>query len=107
MFNDVFALLFQILVSEPKKWSQKLWVYFIEVWNISDAVAIVLFLLGMALRLNAPTLGYGRVFYCISIIFWFVRILDLFAVSKHLGPYVMMIGKMVSIPECINHHSTS
>jgi hypothetical protein len=39
---------------------------------------------------------YFQVMYCVSIIFWYVRIMDLFAVSKYLGPYVMMIGKMVS-----------
>ena len=41
-------------------------------------------------------LGSGRVFYCVDIIFWYVRILDIFSVNKYLGPYVMMIGKMVS-----------
>ena len=41
--------------------------------------------------------GNGRVFYCVDIIFWYVRILDVFGVNKYLGPYVMMIGKMVSL----------
>uniref|UniRef100_A0A3Q2Y0A0 Ion transport domain-containing protein n=1 Tax=Hippocampus comes TaxID=109280 RepID=A0A3Q2Y0A0_HIPCM len=42
-----------------------------------------------------PYMGYGRVIYCIDIIFWYIRVLDIFGVNKYLGPYVMMIGKMM------------
>ncbi len=67
-----------------------------DIWNITDAIGILLFVIGVSLRLHHPTtLLHGRVFYCVCIIFWYTRILDLFAVSKYLGPYVMMIGKMV------------
>ena len=46
--------------------------------------------------MDSKNQGNGRVFYCVDIIFWYVRILDIFSVNKYLGPYVMMIGKMVS-----------
>uniref|UniRef100_A0A3B5LYB0 Ion transport domain-containing protein n=1 Tax=Xiphophorus couchianus TaxID=32473 RepID=A0A3B5LYB0_9TELE len=42
-----------------------------------------------------PSMGYGRVIYCVDIIFWYIRVLDIFGVNKYLGPYVMMIGKMM------------
>ena len=118
------------MCSEPKKFSQKVIVHFSEMWNICDSVAILIFLIGVIVRLNPDTqggysilfptsfnyffksirpccfptninkmlliLGSGRVFYCVDIIFWYVRILDIFSVNKYLGPYVMMIGKMVS-----------
>uniref|UniRef100_A0A665TI50 Transient receptor potential cation channel subfamily M member 1 n=1 Tax=Echeneis naucrates TaxID=173247 RepID=A0A665TI50_ECHNA len=59
-------------------------------------VAISVFLLGLLLRLqNEPYMGYGRVIYCVDIIFWYIRVLDIFGVNKYLGPYVMMIGKMM------------
>uniref|UniRef100_A0A667YY31 Transient receptor potential cation channel, subfamily M, member 1b n=1 Tax=Myripristis murdjan TaxID=586833 RepID=A0A667YY31_9TELE len=65
----------------------------IQPWYL---VAIATFLLGLMLRLqNEPYLGYGRVIYCIDIIFWYIRVLDIFGVNKYLGPYVMMIGKMM------------
>uniref|UniRef100_A0A6Q2Y8Y2 Transient receptor potential cation channel, subfamily M, member 1a n=1 Tax=Esox lucius TaxID=8010 RepID=A0A6Q2Y8Y2_ESOLU len=86
----------QILMSEPGKLKQKINVWAEEYWNITDAAAIFTFLLGLMLRLqNEPLMGIGRVIYCVDIIFWYIRVLDIFGVNKYLGPYVMMIGKMM------------
>ncbi|KAM3626264.1 uncharacterized protein V6R79_025949 [Siganus canaliculatus] len=86
----------QILMSEPGKLKQKVNVWLEDYWNITDLVAISVFLLGLLLRLqNEPSMGYGRVIYCVDIIFWYIRVLDIFGVNKYLGPYVMMIGKMM------------
>ncbi|KAF4081348.1 hypothetical protein AMELA_G00160320 [Ameiurus melas] len=86
----------QILMSEPGKLKQKINVWLEEYWNITDLVAISIFLLGLLLRLQPePYMGYGRVIYCVDIIFWYIRVLDIFGVNKYLGPYVMMIGKMM------------
>lgn len=35
--------------------------------------------------------------YCLDIMLWIIRVLDIFSVSKVLGPYVVMIGRMVGI----------
>ena len=87
---------FQILMSEPGKLSQKIKVWLQEYWNITDLMAISVFMVGAVLRLQKqPYMGYGRVIYCVDIIFWYIRVLDIFGVNKYLGPYVMMIGKMV------------
>lgn len=84
-------------MSEPGKLKQKISVWLEEYWNITDLAAICTFLLGLMLRLQPePYMGYGRVIYCIDIIFWYIRVLDIFGVNKYLGPYVMMIGKMVT-----------
>ncbi|XP_045070300.1 transient receptor potential cation channel subfamily M member 1-like isoform X2 [Coregonus clupeaformis] len=86
----------QILMSEPGKLKQKINVWAEEYWNITDAAAIFTFLLGLMLRLqNEPLMSIGRVIYCVDIIFWYIRVLDIFGVNKYLGPYVMMIGKMM------------
>uniref|UniRef100_H9G719 Transient receptor potential cation channel subfamily M member 1 n=1 Tax=Anolis carolinensis TaxID=28377 RepID=H9G719_ANOCA len=86
----------EILMSEPGKLSQKIKVWLQEYWNITDLVAISVFIFGAILRLqNQPYMGYGRVIYCVDIIFWYIRVLDIFGVNKYLGPYVMMIGKMM------------
>lgn len=83
-------------MSEPGKLKQKISVWLEDYWNITDLVAISVFLLGLLLRLQGePSMGYGRVIYCVDIIFWYIRVLDIFGVNKYLGPYVMMIGKMV------------
>uniref|UniRef100_A0A8D3E4E2 Transient receptor potential cation channel subfamily M member 1-like n=1 Tax=Scophthalmus maximus TaxID=52904 RepID=A0A8D3E4E2_SCOMX len=86
----------QILMSEPGKLKQKINVWLEDYWNITDLAAISVFLLGLLLRLqNEPYMGHGRVIYCVDIIFWYIRVLDIFGVNKYLGPYVMMIGKMM------------
>ncbi|KAH0619813.1 hypothetical protein JD844_014111 [Phrynosoma platyrhinos] len=86
----------EILMSEPGKLSQKIKVWLQEYWNITDLVAISVFIIGAILRLqNQPYMSYGRVIYCVDIIFWYIRVLDIFGVNKYLGPYVMMIGKMM------------
>lgn len=101
--DSFFYFLFQILMSEPGKLSQKVKVWLQEYWNITDLVAISVFMIGAVLRLqNQPYMGYGRVIYCVDIIFWYIRVLDIFGVNKYLGPYVMMIGKMVSAQSAVN-----
>ncbi|XP_031704839.1 transient receptor potential cation channel subfamily M member 6 isoform X3 [Anarrhichthys ocellatus] len=87
----------EVLMSEPRKLSQKLKIWFSEYWNVSDVIAILLFLAGLTLRWHAdPYRTAGRISYCLDIIFWFVRVLDLLAVNQHAGPYLTMITKMTS-----------
>ncbi|XP_064619053.1 transient receptor potential cation channel subfamily M member 3-like isoform X3 [Lineus longissimus] len=85
----------EIISSEPTKPAQKLHVYFEDIWNILDTIAIIAFGIGVGVRLNPDTMIHGRVIYCVDIIFWYIRILDIFSVNKYLGPYVMMVGKMI------------
>ncbi|XP_054906514.1 transient receptor potential cation channel subfamily M member 6 isoform X4 [Poeciliopsis prolifica] len=87
----------EVLMSEPRKLRQKLKVWFSEYWNKSDFVAILLFLVGLSMRCHAnPYRTAGHVAYCLDIIFWFIRVLDLLAVNQHAGPYLTMITKMTS-----------
>lgn len=95
-------------MSEAGKINQKIKVWFSDYFNISDTVAIVTFFIGFALRFGAKgnfgentyrenyIFVAGRITYCLNIIFWYVRLLDFLAVNQQAGPYVMMIGKMVS-----------
>ncbi|XP_077200932.1 transient receptor potential cation channel subfamily M member 3 isoform X7 [Paroedura picta] len=86
----------EILMSEPGKLLQKVKVWLQEYWNVTDLIAILLFSVGMILRLqDLPIRSDGRVIYCVNIIYWYIRLLDIFGVNKYLGPYVMMIGKMM------------
>uniref|UniRef100_A0A674PJL1 Transient receptor potential cation channel subfamily M member 3 n=1 Tax=Takifugu rubripes TaxID=31033 RepID=A0A674PJL1_TAKRU len=50
---------------------------------------------GKLLQKEPPLMSYGRVIYCVNIIYWYIRLLEIFGVNKYLGPYVMMIGKMM------------
>lgn len=51
---------------------------------------------GFVMRWSSePYRTAGHICYCLDIIFWFVRVLDLLAVNQHAGPYLTMITKMV------------
>uniref|UniRef100_A0A3P8P1Z6 Transient receptor potential cation channel, subfamily M, member 3 n=1 Tax=Astatotilapia calliptera TaxID=8154 RepID=A0A3P8P1Z6_ASTCA len=96
IFTNGIEKMREILMSEPGKLLQKVKVWLQEYWNITDLMAILIFSVGMVLRLQEPPLmSYGRVIYCVNIIYWYIRLLDIFGVNKYLGPYVMMIGKMM------------
>lgn len=82
---------------EAGKISQKIKVWFSDYFNVSDFLAIVTFFIGFGLRLGGKdTFVPGRTVYCLNIIFWYVRLMDILAVNQQAGPYVMMIAKMVS-----------
>lgn len=87
----------QMFMSEAGKISQKIKVWFSDYFNVSDFLAIVIFFIGFGLRLGGgEAFVPGRTVYCLNIIFWYVRLLDILAVNQQAGPYVMMIAKMVS-----------
>ncbi|GIX66978.1 transient receptor potential cation channel trpm, partial [Caerostris darwini] len=85
----------EVVSSEPVNFAQKLAVWIEKKWNPCDLAVIIFFLVGMSLRLNPATQDYGRVIYCLDIMYWYIRSLDFLSVNKYLGPYVTMIGKMV------------
>ncbi|KAK9959242.1 hypothetical protein ABG768_011307 [Culter alburnus] len=87
----------EMFMSEGGKISQKIKVWFSDYFNISDFLAILMFFVGFGLRFgNDNVFIAGRIVYCLNIIFWYVRLLDILAVNQQAGPYVMMIGKMVA-----------
>ncbi|XP_026996995.2 transient receptor potential cation channel subfamily M member 6 isoform X1 [Tachysurus fulvidraco] len=86
----------EVWVSEPSRLSKKLKLWFSEYWNMNEFVAIILFFTGMALRWYKGLIHItGRIIYCLDIILWFVRLLDLLAVNQKAGPYLTMISKMM------------
>lgn len=64
-------------------------------WNPCDAAAIIFFLIGLCLRLRLSSMQVGRLIFCVDIIYWYLRILNILGVNKYLGPLVTMMGKMV------------
>ncbi|XP_064356799.1 transient receptor potential cation channel subfamily M member 6-like isoform X1 [Dromaius novaehollandiae] len=97
IFSTAIEKVREVFISEPGKFSQKVKVWIYEYWNFTDSIAIVLFMIGFGLRwFNPPVQTAGRLLYCLDIIFWYARLLDLFAVNQHAGPYLTMIGKMTA-----------
>jgi hypothetical protein len=73
-------------------------VYFGVFWNILDALAIALFYIGFALRFSsiAECFCLARIFLSVDLAIWFLRLLNIFAAVKQLGPKLVMIGEMVN-----------
>uniref|UniRef100_A0A8C9UBT8 non-specific serine/threonine protein kinase n=1 Tax=Serinus canaria TaxID=9135 RepID=A0A8C9UBT8_SERCA len=95
IFTTAIEKVREVFISEPGKFCQKVKVWIYEYWNFTDSVAIILFMIGFGLRWSSPPVQTaGRLLYCLDIIFWYTRLLDLFAVNQHAGPYLTMIGKM-------------
>uniref|UniRef100_A0A8C7JGX6 non-specific serine/threonine protein kinase n=1 Tax=Oncorhynchus kisutch TaxID=8019 RepID=A0A8C7JGX6_ONCKI len=93
----IFTSAIEKIREVPGKISQKVKVWFSDYFNLSDFLAIVTFFVGFGLRIGGEdVLVPGRTVYCLNIIFWYVRLLDILAVNQQAGPYVMMIGKMVA-----------
>ncbi|XP_041420213.1 transient receptor potential cation channel subfamily M member 6 isoform X2 [Xenopus laevis] len=97
IFTTAVEKVREVFVSEPGKFSQKVKVWINEYWNLTDSIAIFLFFIGFGLRWPEPPFQTaGRLIYCLDIIFWYVRLLDFFAVNQQAGPYITMLGKMTS-----------
>ncbi|KAM4744274.1 transient receptor potential cation channel subfamily M member 7 isoform 2-T2 [Anableps anableps] len=97
IFTSAIEKIREMFMSEAGKISQKIKVWFSDYFNVSDFLAIVTFFIGFGLRLGGGVAFVpGRTVYCLNIIFWYVRLLDILAVNQQAGPYVMMIAKMVA-----------
>ncbi|NXH16467.1 TRPM6 protein, partial [Bucco capensis] len=97
IFSTAIEKIREVFISEPGKFRQKVKVWIYEYWNFTDSIAIILFIIGFGLRWSKPPVQTaGRLLYCLDIIFWYARLLDLFAVNQHAGPYLTMIGKMTA-----------
>lgn len=68
-----------------------------SIWNKLDSICIPLFFVAIGLRMSgAPKVArIGQVVYALDLMLWVVRLLDVFTVSKRLGPYVVMIHRML------------
>ncbi|CAL8243217.1 unnamed protein product [Lota lota] len=97
IFTSAVEKIREMFMSEAGKISQKIKVWFSDYFNVSDFLAIVTFFAGFGLRLAGGSAFIpGRTVYCLNIVFWYVRLLDILAVNQQAGPYVMMIAKMVA-----------
>ncbi|NXP21937.1 TRPM6 protein, partial [Scytalopus superciliaris] len=97
IFTTAIEKVREVFISEPGKFCQKVKVWIYEYWNFTDSIAIIVFMVGFGLRWSSPPFQTaGRLLYCLDIIFWYTRLLDLFAVNQHAGPYLTMIGKMTA-----------
>ena len=73
--------------------------YLSSVWNKFDWFVHALFIVAIVLRstLEGNAFVYARVFYCLTLLGFYLRFMQAFFVSKNIGPKVIMIQRMVLI----------
>nr|WDP79898.1 transient receptor potential cation channel subfamily M member 1-1 [Apostichopus japonicus] len=78
------------LAKKLKRWSS-------ESWNLVDLLGVLCFFAGFAARnLETEEIPFwGRIFYALDIIIWYLRVLDILSVKNFMGPYVNMVGRML------------
>jgi transient receptor potential cation channel subfamily M protein 2 len=75
----------------------KIVAYFSVFWNKLDVLAISLFIIAFILRFwpTSQCFCAARIILAVDLSIWYIRILDIFAAVKRLGPKLVMIGEMV------------
>uniref|UniRef100_A0A0R3RIK4 LSDAT_euk domain-containing protein n=1 Tax=Elaeophora elaphi TaxID=1147741 RepID=A0A0R3RIK4_9BILA len=96
----VFGLeyLRKFIMSEPESLAQKAKYFFDNTWNLLTALAVVTYLIGFGLRLDADhdsMRGIGRVVLACNSTLWSIKLLDFISVHPRMGPYITMAGKMI------------
>ncbi|XP_033974832.1 LOW QUALITY PROTEIN: transient receptor potential cation channel subfamily M member 4-like [Trematomus bernacchii] len=74
---------------------QKIRVYIQDVWNKCDLVAILLFIVGVILRMFDWSYELGRDILCVDYMVFTLRLIHIFAIHKQMGPKIIIVGKMM------------
>ncbi|KAG9271648.1 transient receptor potential cation channel subfamily M member 2-like [Astyanax mexicanus] len=71
--------------------------YIKDVWNILDVLSIILFIAGLACRLqtNETVFYVGKVVLCIDFIIFCLRLMAIFTISRTLGPKIIIVRRMM------------
>ncbi|XP_066542051.1 transient receptor potential cation channel subfamily M member 2-like isoform X2 [Hoplias malabaricus] len=72
-------------------------IYINDLWNILDVISVLLFITGLACRLqDSETVFYvGKVLLCIDFIIFCLRLMAIFTISRTLGPKIIIVRRMM------------
>ncbi|XP_058269985.1 transient receptor potential cation channel subfamily M member 4a isoform X1 [Hemibagrus wyckioides] len=85
----------QSFVSGSGSFTKSMRLYIEDMWNKCDLTAILLFILGLICRMFHWSYEFGRSVLCVDFMVFTLRLIHIFAVNKHLGPKIIIVGKMV------------
>lgn len=94
VFSITVSETYQVIQTEGHNIKTKLREWSRCHWNKLDTIAIVIFFLALAFRLNEETLEVAHILYALDGGLWVIRLLQAFFVHRILGPYVMMVFRM-------------
>ncbi|KAF7697684.1 hypothetical protein HF521_004194 [Silurus meridionalis] len=95
VFTLVCEEIRQSFVMGGGTFSQSVALYIQDMWNKCDLTAICLFILGLTCRMFPWSYEFGRSVLCVDYMVFTLRLIHIFAVNKHLGPKIIIVGKMV------------
>eukprot|EP00061_Rhincodon_typus_P009677 g33346.t1 len=84
-----FVQTFFVSVNIPLKKKVKL--YYQDMWNKCDILAILMFIAGV---IGSSWYEMGRVILCLDFMVFCFRLVHIFAIHKQLGPKIIIVGKM-------------
>ncbi|XP_043535645.1 transient receptor potential cation channel subfamily M member 4a [Chiloscyllium plagiosum] len=84
---------FFVSVNIPLRKKVKL--YYQDMWNKCDVLAILMFIAGVVGRMTSSWSEVGRVILCLDFMVFCFRLVHIFAVHKELGPKIIIVGKMI------------
>lgn len=64
---------------------------------------LLTFVIGIILRLTENGRNEARIILAYSLFGFYFRLLHVFTISRHIGPIVLMVGRMVSCMDGFNH----
>lgn len=98
------VLCLQIYTRDEKRAALKLSSFFTDMFNDLKLIKYVLMLIALILRytLKGDSFVWVRNVYTVTIVLFYLRILQMFYVERNLGPKVIMIRQMVrTLPRSI------
>jgi len=98
MIKYCSSVIFQLCTTDGAGFYQKTMNYFSDIWNQFDQISYYCMVLAVILRytLDDDMFVWARMMYSITIILFFMRVLQAFYVEITMGPKVVMIKRMVS-----------
>ena len=85
----------QVIRSEGPNFFYKIKQWGRCITNITDIFAMSLYFVALILRLHTETTHVGHLIYAIDACFWWLRLLPMMMIDPVLGPYLVMIKKMI------------
>ena len=91
---QIFVFIFQMIDNDKSTGLMNIMHWASSVWNWLDAISEILYFIGFGVSFYQR--DTGRIILAADIAFWLFKIAQFLRISPTLGPYVIMVFKMVS-----------
>uniref|UniRef100_A0A8C1A2E9 Histidine rich calcium binding protein n=1 Tax=Cyprinus carpio carpio TaxID=630221 RepID=A0A8C1A2E9_CYPCA len=95
VFTFICEEIRETFIVDSKTFCQRLMLYFHDVWNKFDVLAISLFIAGLCCRMFSWSFNTGRGILCMDYMVFTLRLIHIFAIHRQLGPQIIILGKMI------------